>query len=87
MIKGLRKFQQLPMLRSRDKARAPKCSASETTPCRGILASEHPQNTAIFEGVQMVMKPCQVLKEILGTPIHGQKSPERPTDSPRSRSF
>ena len=33
MIKGLRKFQQLPMLRSRDTARAPKCSASETTPC------------------------------------------------------
>ena len=33
MIKGLRKFQQLPMLRSRDTARAPKCSASKTTPC------------------------------------------------------
>ena len=62
--------------------------------CLGVLASEHPQNTAIFEGVQMVMKPCQVLKETPGAPIHGQKSPgglrevpERPTDSPRSRSF
>ena len=59
-----------------------------------LLASEHPQNTAIFEGVQMVMEPCQVLKETPGAPIHGQKSPgglrevpERPTDSPRSRSF
>ena len=41
MIKGLRKFQQLPMLRSRDKARAPKCSASETTPCRPRDARSH----------------------------------------------
>ena len=33
MIKGLRKFQQLPMLRSRDTARAPQCLTSKTTPC------------------------------------------------------
>ena len=57
-----------------------------------------PQNTPkkwpFMEGVQMITWPCQVLKAPLKTPCHGRKSPgglrevpERPTDSPRSRSF
>ena len=45
MIKGLRKFQQLPMLLSRDTARAPKCSASETTPCRYLQGVFDPNKT------------------------------------------